>query len=344
MSTSNRTNPVWVGLLVSGALVVLLGTMLSVGMVTDLFRDEVRVTTVLDTVDGLKEGDQVWYSGVPVGKVSDLHLAGPGKVEVTLELRAREAEYIPADVKARLSSDGFIGNRIISLDNGTETGPRVADGAQLQAKPYVSTDELMSEFQETNHELIAIAKNVNEATTRLLAGEGTLGKLLTDDSLYLEAEATVASLERTARNAEAMTADGARFTARLDDEGTLAHSLMTDTTTYPKLQATVDQLQAVATDAEAITDEVAAATRNPDTPIGVMLRDEGAGADLDGTLDHLHTSSLLLAENLEAMQHNFLLRGFFKKKEKRELEHGIAHQHVDDHDAVAEAPDDSVAR
>ena len=33
---------------------------------------------------------------------------------------------------------------------------------------------------------------------------------------------------------------------------------------------------------------------------------------------HLQTGTQKLDENVEAMQHNFLLRGFFKKKEKEE--------------------------
>jgi phospholipid/cholesterol/gamma-HCH transport system substrate-binding protein len=46
------------------------------------------------------------------------------------------------------------------------------------------------------------------------------------------------------------------------------------------------------------------------------MHDEQAGNDLKGTLDNLNQGSLLLAEDLEAAKHNFLLRGFFRKQER----------------------------
>jgi phospholipid/cholesterol/gamma-HCH transport system substrate-binding protein len=52
--------------------------------------------------------------------------------------------------------------------------------------------------------------------------------------------------------------------------------------------------------------------------VGVLLHDENAAADLQRTLKNLRVSSKELSDDLEALQHNFLLRGFFKKKEKEQ--------------------------
>ena len=48
-----------------------------------------------------------------------------------------------------------------------------------------------------------------------------------------------------------------------------------------------------------------------------MLYDEEAGGDLKATLEHLNVGSQAMSEDLEAVQHNFLLRGTFKKLEKQ---------------------------
>jgi phospholipid/cholesterol/gamma-HCH transport system substrate-binding protein len=57
---------------------------------------------------------------------------------------------------------------------------------------------------------------------------------------------------------------------------------------------------------------------DPSTPIGALSQDPQAGADLKRTLSNLSRSSALLNEDLEAVQHNFLLRRYFRRKARAE--------------------------
>jgi phospholipid/cholesterol/gamma-HCH transport system substrate-binding protein len=50
----------------------------------------------------------------------------------------------------------------------------------------------------------------------------------------------------------------------------------------------------------------------------MILHDEETAADLQRTIKNLRVSSKELSDDLEAVQHNFLLRGFFRKKNKSE--------------------------
>jgi phospholipid/cholesterol/gamma-HCH transport system substrate-binding protein len=52
------------------------------------------------------------------------------------------------------------------------------------------------------------------------------------------------------------------------------------------------------------------------TSIGLLLNDKETAADIKATIKNLQAGTQKLDENMEALQHNFLLRGFFKKKEK----------------------------
>jgi phospholipid/cholesterol/gamma-HCH transport system substrate-binding protein len=48
--------------------------------------------------------------------------------------------------------------------------------------------------------------------------------------------------------------------------------------------------------------------------LGVLLNDEKFATKLKTTMGNLESSTEKFDENMEALQHNFLLRGFFKKK------------------------------
>ena len=94
---------------------------------------------------------------------------------------------------------------------------------------------------------------------------------------------------------------------------------------FTKLRATVAQLQGSATTSQSVINNLdkAGTTLNnglndKKSPIGMMLNDQQTATQLKMTLQNLQSASKKLDEDLEAAQHNFLLRGFFKKKAKNE--------------------------
>jgi phospholipid/cholesterol/gamma-HCH transport system substrate-binding protein len=50
--------------------------------------------------------------------------------------------------------------------------------------------------------------------------------------------------------------------------------------------------------------------------LGKLLHDTTLSSNISSTMSNLNSSTQKLDQNMEAAQHNFLLRGFFKKKEK----------------------------
>jgi phospholipid/cholesterol/gamma-HCH transport system substrate-binding protein len=108
----------------------------------------------------------------------------------------------------------------------------------------------------------------------------------------------------------------AAFSSRLNNAGTLSHELTTDTVVFKSIKVSALQLQKVIDTATVFIINLKNSTSNPNAPIGVLLNDEEAGTHLKATIKNLESSSIKLDEDLEAAQHNFLLRGFFKKKEK----------------------------
>ena len=54
--------------------------------------------------------------------------------------------------------------------------------------------------------------------------------------------------------------------------------------------------------------------------LGKLLHDTTLSSNISSTMKNLNSSTKKLDQNMEAAQHNFLLRGFFRKKEKKKEE------------------------
>jgi phospholipid/cholesterol/gamma-HCH transport system substrate-binding protein len=73
--------------------------------------------------------------------------------------------------------------------------------------------------------------------------------------------------------------------------------------------------------AQYITYELAEFTskmNNKNSMLSKLVNDDKMGKSLDATLNNMQNATKGLNENMEAAKHNFLLRGYFKKKEKAE--------------------------
>ncbi|MFT4974953.1 MAG: phospholipid/cholesterol/gamma-HCH transport system substrate-binding protein [Myxococcota bacterium] len=315
----SRRNDALVGLLVLGGLAIFAAALYTVGSMREAFSTKITVQTDFDAVNGLKVGDAVWFSGVSVGTIRTVRLEGGGRVAVALAVRDDDAELIPSDVSAHVSSDGLIGNTIIVLSGG-EAPPPLADGSTIASEDTLSVEAVIDELRTTNREIQDIAADIKVVTGKLAAGEGTAGRLIQDEALYESIASTATALDTSARSAQSMTAELARFSAALNQPGRLPHQLTHDTSTYPALTDSVDRLSAASADAAALTADLQAAAADEGTPIGVLLRDQQAGTDLAQTFEDASDSAAQLEEDLAVLEHSIFFRGAFRRMRRAESE------------------------
>jgi phospholipid/cholesterol/gamma-HCH transport system substrate-binding protein len=195
----------------------------------------------------------------------------------------------------------------------------VADNDSLRSERLAGTQEMMTMLQASNSNLLEITGNLRTISRRLTEGQGTLGQLINDPAIADRLRSSIDHLRSAAAGSENMIADLQEFSARLRQPGGLASQLATDTTVFNRLKGAVAQLNTAATQASEFAGSLrtaGAGLNDKNSPVGVLLHDEDAAADLQRTLKNLRVSSKELSDDLEALQHNFLLRGFFRKKEK----------------------------
>jgi phospholipid/cholesterol/gamma-HCH transport system substrate-binding protein len=316
MNESPNRRAIFVGIFVLLGIVFLLAGVLTIGNLHTTFSRKISITTRFDDVNGLQPGNNIWFSGVRIGTVKKLRFFGTSQVEVIMNIDEKAQQYVRKDAKVKVSTDGLIGNKILVIYGGSASAAEVEPGDTLGVEVAVSTEDMMNTFQENNKNVLAITNDFKILSKKMANGEGTMGKLLTDESVYNNMNATIASLKNASERAQAMMNSLSGFTAKLNKKGTLANDLVTDTVMFNSMRASINQLHHIADTASVFISDLKQASANPKSSVGVLLHDEQTAANLKATMQNLESGSKKLDQDLEALQHNFLLRKYFRKQEK----------------------------
>lgn len=236
------------------------------------FQRGLRVHALFKSAQELKVGDRVRMAGVEVGKVEAIELTD-GKVKVTMKLRAKTPAR--SDTLATIKFAGLMGQSFVSLDFGTPTGKlleegqyvstteqpdlsaimvkldNVASGIESMTKGFAG-DELhnlmgtLTDFVGRNKDpLTATISNFQTMSAQMASGQGTLGKLMYDDSLYTNALSAVSSLQATGDDLKATLAEARKVVDNLNaGEGTLG-KLLKDEKLYSETTTAMTNLKEI---------------------------------------------------------------------------------------------------
>ncbi len=199
----------------------------------DWFRRGYYVEFVFPNVSGLKIGSPVRLAGVNVGSVKEVKVVYDSQKkssQVEVYAYIDEDVQFPIDSKVEIVSIGLLGDKGIEITPGINYERMVRPGDILYGQKETDLQDLIEEgkgiaeeirrglatFNEIigDKELIATIKNsvasfgkaseelqetLNQLQDILLAvksGEGTLGRLIYDDSVYILLELTAYDLNR----------------------------------------------------------------------------------------------------------------------------------------------------
>jgi phospholipid/cholesterol/gamma-HCH transport system substrate-binding protein len=318
MKDTRNKRAVIVGLFVFIGIIFLILGIFMIGNLNETFKSKIEAVAIFDDVGGLKKGNNIWLSGVKIGVIKDLEFFADRKVKVIMKLDEKAVPFIPGDALVKLGTDGLIGNKILVIYGGTSSAPQIEEGDTLRVEKTFSSEDMINTLQENNKNLLAITSDFRLISSKLANGEGTIGKLINEDALYTQLDAASLSLQKASARAEQLVNSLASFSEGLNKKGTLANEITTDTIVFNSLKSTVLQLQQIADTAGVFINNLKEAAANPETSVGVLLHDEESGARLKQIIINLESGSKKLDEDLEAAQHNFLLKGYFKDKEKED--------------------------
>ncbi|WP_257656840.1 MlaD family protein [Parapedobacter lycopersici] len=319
MNAAENKRTIIVGIFVLVGIIILVAGILVLGGQQNRFSSTVKVSTVFDDVSGLKSGNNVWFSGVKIGTIKAINFKNLQEVEIEMVIEEKSRQFVRKDAVAKIGSEGFIGNKLIVIEGGSNNVPAIEDGDVLQSAVDGGMDAMLKTLQVNNENLVEVTRNFGDLSARIARGEGTVGAVLTDSLMALHVKQMIANLNQTSANTAKASQALAQLTTKLSAEGTLINDLLTDTVIYGNLQEAVAQLQGITQTASALVTNLNQTTEkldDRDNAVGVLLNDPEMAETIRQTMQNLEQSSEKLNQNMEALQHNFLFRGFFRKQQR----------------------------
>ena len=232
-----------------------------------------------ESLKELKIGDEVRMAGVNVGAVETIRLDLPHH-RAEAVLRIEPDDKIPSDSTASIVMAGLIGTNYIGIDLGSPGAAPLAPGAEMRTKVTPDINAIMTQlgnlggkledafnsfntaingngkeggfFQkldrvvtENSTKVSAVMTNLQEITSKINQGEGTLGKLINDPKAHDELVAAIEEIKATATQAKSFVANAQSVVDQVKTgKGTLG-ALVFDETAANDLKATVANLRAV---------------------------------------------------------------------------------------------------
>ncbi|MFI5155423.1 MAG: MlaD family protein [Chitinophagales bacterium] len=320
MKTISISRAVIVGVFIFLGIAIFVAAVFTIESQKKTFAKSVSIKVIFENVGGLQTGNNVWLSGVKVGTVKKISFSGDTGVEITLNVEKEAQSHISKDARAKISSDGFIGNKIVLIYGGTPSGAKISGGEYLRSEKSLSTDDMLSTLQENNKNLLAITGDLKVISRGIREGKGTVGELLKNPSIANKIDNTLTHFKTASINSEKAIDAINEVVNGFKKEGTLVNQLITDTSLFLHFSQTIDTLKEASA---AISDfannlkQAGGSLNKTDNLAGTLLNDQQVANDLKSITKNLSASSEKLDEDLRALQDNFLFRGYFKKQEKQ---------------------------
>jgi phospholipid/cholesterol/gamma-HCH transport system substrate-binding protein len=311
----------------------------------DIFGKHVEYYAEFSDVSGLPRGAQVRVAGIEAGEVKGIEIpASPAsKFRLKLQVRSNARGMIRTNSLVSIKTEGLVGDKYVFIRQGTSAAAEAADGATLPSKEPFDLGAALEKAAPLLDKSSALLDNLQGSVTDLHGRLDVALESVTKTVNHVDGLVTVVQpdIKKMAGNASQITD---RINAIVSDlnagKGPIG-LLLKDETTRKQLQATLSNAQQatsnlseasaradrliqdvqsrdLAAKAQAILENVQTMSEQLNQTIKGALGPDNMGEDgatnIRETLSNLNRGTANLAEDTEALKHEFFFRGFFKKR------------------------------
>ena len=317
MEKSN-SQKIQLGIFVIIGTLVFLAAIYFVGNKQNMFGNTSNLKAVFANVNGLQPGNNVRYAGIDIGTVTEIEMINDTTININMLIDNKIMHHIQKNAVATISSDGLVGNMIVNIIPGKGVAKKVENGDVIQSYSRIGTDAMLETLNETNKNAALLTADLLKITNEINQGKGTVGTLLKDSVMSRDLKETIHNLKETSLGTVKSIDNLNHLILSLNQKDNVI-GVLNDKDVAVKMKNIITNLEKSSAEIDKVVTNLNATVVNIKDGKGALnylSNDENLVKKIDSTMTNLNDASTKLNENLEALKHNFLFRGYFKKQAK----------------------------
>jgi len=308
---------------------VIIGTILFIagvyliGQRQNMFEKTYTISACFQNINGLQRGNNVRYAGIDIGTVKDISMINDSTIKIDMAIEEKIISHIKTDAIAAIGSDGLVGNMIINIVPGkSDNSSVIKNGTIIKSYSKIGADDILSTLSSSSENVAILTSDLLKITNAMIDGKGTLGILLNDTIMAQDLSQSISNLKMASYGASRSIND---LNSILNDmktnDKTVLGQLINDTISGQKLKNIMDNLETSSIEIENLVknaNTVANDIQSSQGTFNYILKDTALVNSLKSTLKNINEGTDKFNQNMEALKHNFLTRGYFRKLERQE--------------------------
>ena len=168
---------------------------------TGLFTKKIMLRSYVDNAGGLRVGAPVRLEGVDIGNVTGIRvvqdpLRRVAPVEVLMKITTKYAGAMRSDCEVLLATAGVLGEVFVDLDCRQAKGGPLHNNAELPTRDVPQLQDVVRASQGTLQNVDVLVKRVDNIVSYVQSGQGSIGKIIYDPSLFNRADNMLNQLQQ----------------------------------------------------------------------------------------------------------------------------------------------------
>ncbi|MGK7389744.1 MAG: MlaD family protein [Candidatus Cyclobacteriaceae bacterium M2_1C_046] len=314
----DKKKKVRLGIFVTIGLIIFVGVIYYMGTDRGLFGERIEVSAIFKSVEGLKEGNNVRFSGIKVGVVKEVRIISDTTVKVIMNVEEEAAQFMKEDSYATIESEGLMGNKMVSISQGGEAAPVIEPGTIIPSREPIGMEDVLQRIAKTANEANRLTENLADISERIKSGKGALGKMIYDTTLMNRVNRSLTLIEASSRDVRQFTTEINEMAENLNEGDGLATKLIYDEEWAHDVGATLDSLHKTSTmmtkagrDMKIFMDKL----NSEKGAIQKLLNDSTMAKDLHQTIINIKKGTQDLDEAINTVDNSWILNLFGGNKD-----------------------------